>query len=133
VVRQIGSRSTGLPSAGCAIARGRSSSRFGGRSFTRWVITSESTKPGWASSDGKSAVSIRSSAMCGRLSRSPWWVPAYWPKGAARTLRSTVQPGDGTAPCVADRRDRRRDLVAARRKFWPRCQICVGLAALPLT
>ena len=74
VLRQSGSRSTGLPSAGCATARGRPSSRFGGWSFTRWVITSESTTPGWASSDGKSAVSIRSSAMCGRLSRSPGWV-----------------------------------------------------------
>ena len=120
VLRQSGSRSTGLPSAGCATARGRSSSRFGGWSFTRWVITSESTKPGWASSDGKSAVSIRSSAMCGRLSRSPEWVPAYWPTGAVRTLRSTVQSGDGTGPCVADRRDRRRDLVAAQRSE-PRC------------
>ena len=58
VVRQTGSRSTGLPSAGCATARPRSSSRFGGRSFTRWVITSESTTPRWASSDGNSAVSI---------------------------------------------------------------------------
>ena len=122
VLRQTGSRSTGLPAAGCATPRPRSSSRFGGRSFTRWVITSESTKPGRESSDGESAVSIRSSAMCGRLSRSPGWVPAYWPTGAVRTLRSTVKFGDGTGPCVADRRDRRRDLVAARRKFWPRSQ-----------
>jgi hypothetical protein len=52
----------------------------------------------------------------------PDGLPAYWPTGAVRTPRSTVKPGDGTGPCVADRRDRRRDLVAARRKFWPRCQ-----------
>lgn len=58
VVGQTGSRSTGLTCAGCATAKGRSSSRFGGRSFTRWVITSDAPTPGWASSDGKSAVSI---------------------------------------------------------------------------
>ena len=111
---QTGSRSTGVASAGCATARPRSSSRFGGRSFTRWVIASESTTPGWASSDGKSAVSIRSSAMCGRLSRSPWWVPAYWPTGPSERYVRRSSPA--TAPGVVNRRDRRRDLVAARRQ-----------------
>ena len=132
VVRQTGSRSTGVPSAGCATARPRSSSRFGGRSFTRWVITSESTTPGCANSDGDSAVSIRSSAMCGRLSRSPW-VPAYWPTGPSeRHVRRS-------SPAMAQDRVLLIAAIGAGISLLPdassepRCQYVVGLAALPLT
>jgi len=58
-----GSRSTGVPSARCATAIPRSSSRFGGRSFTRWVITSGSATRGCANSVGESAGHIRKSAI----------------------------------------------------------------------
>ena len=46
--------------ARCAAATPRSSSRFGGRSFTRWVITSGSAARGCASWVGESAGHIRS-------------------------------------------------------------------------
>ena len=63
-----GSRSTALPSARCATAIPRSPSRFGGRSFTRWVITSGSATRGCASS----ARELRATAAsAGRSSCGP--------------------------------------------------------------